>query len=301
MGKISLRRCRSVVGALAMAAAVVASAQSHQATDPPAKAAPGVTLTADLVKTGLYLIRGGGANTLLRFSANGLILVDGKLPGNYRALMSQVRKINKLSDMPIRALIVTNHREEHAGNSAQFVASGVPIVAHENVQRNLRVNDSSGQAVALPTVTYKRDYSIKLGGVEVRLMHFGNARTDGDTVVYFPDLKVVAVGDLYTTETPAPDFAKGGSLVDWGGALAEILKLDFDVVVPSVGPPVTRSDLEAFRKKIDTVVSRANGLMKAGIAKDQLMGKLQTDDLGWRFDLTADQVDRFYAELLQSK
>src|SRR5580765_776582 len=77
-----------------------ASAQSHQEKGPAAKG--DIVLSSQLVKTGLYLIAGGGGNTLLRFSANGLILVDGKLPGTYRALMSQVRKINKLSDMPIR-------------------------------------------------------------------------------------------------------------------------------------------------------------------------------------------------------
>jgi hypothetical protein len=86
------RRC--VIGLFAMAMAVTVSAQSHQEKEPPAKGIGDVTLSADLVKTGLYVISGGGGNTLMRFSASGLILVDGKLPGNYRALMSQVRKLN---------------------------------------------------------------------------------------------------------------------------------------------------------------------------------------------------------------
>ena len=34
-----------------------------------------------------------------------------------------------------------------------------------------------------------------------------------------------------------------------------------------------------------------------GTAKDQLMAQLKTDDLGWRFDFTKEQVDGFYAEL----
>ncbi|MBS0447512.1 MAG: hypothetical protein JSR59_16345 [Proteobacteria bacterium] len=58
-------------------------------------------MSTELVTTGLYLIRGGGANSLLRFSANGLLLVDAKAPGNYKALMSQVRKTSKLLDMPV--------------------------------------------------------------------------------------------------------------------------------------------------------------------------------------------------------
>jgi len=285
---------------LAMIVAVAVPAQNHQEKGSPEKVSAEAPLTAQLVKTGLYLISGGGANTLLRFSANGLILVDGKLPDNYRALMSQVRRISKISDLPVRVLIVTNHHEDHTGSNAKFLAAGVRIIAQENVRDNLSTYNSSGGKIAPPTFTYADDFTLRLGGVEARLLHFGAARTSGDTVVYFPNLKVVAVGDLFTPDTPTPDFPGGGSLAHWGPVLAQILKLDFDVVVPSAGPMVTRADLETFKTKIDTLVSRATGLVKNGVPKDQLMAQLKTDDLGWRFNFTGNQLDRFYAELSQS-
>src|ERR1035441_9481431 len=67
----------------------------------------GPALNAQLVKTGLYVITGAGCNSVLRLSANGFILVDGGLPGNYDALMKKVGKIT-YSDQPIRALILTD-------------------------------------------------------------------------------------------------------------------------------------------------------------------------------------------------
>lgn len=268
-----------------MATAVASSGQVRPAE---------VAFNAQLVKTGLYLISGGGSNSLLRLSANGIILVDGKLPGNYRVFMAQVRSISKISDLPVRFLVVTDHHEEHTGNNRQFVDAGVRIIGHKNIQRHLAAQ------VAPPTITYDSDYTLHLGGIEVRLIHPGNAHTDGDTVVYFPNLKVVAVGELYAA-TPNPDFAAGGSLVNWGPALAEILKLDFDKVVPASGTPVTRSDLIAFKSKIDTLVSRANRLVKNGVPRDQFMARLKTDDLGWRLDFTGDRLDRFYAELSSAK
>jgi cyclase len=276
-----------------MAGAVASSAQYTQGKDRPGKGARGSVLTAELVKTGLYLISGGGGNSLLRLSANGLIVVDGKLPGNYDALLGQVKRI---SDQPVRVLINTDHHEDHTGNNANFLAAGTQIIAHENVKNNLTSYNPSGGKVALPTITYRHDYTLRLGGVEAQLMHFGNAHTSGDTVVYFPNLKVVAVGDLFAS-TPNPDFSAGGSLVDWGPVLAQILKLDFDVVVPSTGPGASRADFEAFRTKIDTLVSRATMLVKKGVREDQLMDQLKTDDLGWRFSLTGERLDRFYAEL----
>lgn len=286
---------------LATVAAGVVCAQNHQETRAPGKSSGDVTFSSQLVKTGLYLISGGSGNTLMRFSANGMILVDGTLPDNYRALMSQVRKISRLSDLPVRGVIVTDHHEVHTGANARFLAANAQILAQENVKRNLTAYNPAGGKLALPTFTYARDFTLHSGGVQVQLLHFGNAHTNGDTVAYFADLKVVAVGDLFTAKTPDPDFSGGGSLVGWGPVLAQILKLDFETVVPGAGPMVARADLEAFKAKIDTLVSRATGLVKNGVPKEQLMDQLKTDDLGWQFHFTGDQLDRFYAELSRTK
>ncbi len=257
-------------------------------------------LSAAMVKTGLYLISGGGCNSLLRLSANGFILVDGKLPGHYEEILALAKKVS-FSEQPIRILINTDYHENHTGNNAKFIEGGTQVLAQENVKRYLSASTQPGGNGALPTRTYERDFTVRLGGIEAQLMHFGNARTDGDTVVYFPNLKVVAVGDLFSWNAPSPDFAAGGSLVGWGPVLAEILKLDFDVVVPGTGPPATRADLERFQSKIETLVSRAAGLVKKGVPKNQLMAELKADDLGWRFSLTGDALDHFYAELSRTK
>jgi cyclase len=282
---------------LTIAGSIAASAQYNKPAEAPEKGTGGLTLNTELVKTGLYMITGGGGNSLLRLSGNGLILVDGKLPGNYDLLL---KRVNKISDQPIQALIVTGHDESRTGNNARFIAAGTRIIAQENVGPILRGYAPSDRELASPIITYDREYKLRLGAVEAQLLHFGNAHTSGDTVVYFPNLKVVAVGDLFAA-APNPDFSAGGSLVGWGPVLAQVLKLDFDVVVPGTGPTVTRADLEAFKTKIDILVSRATALVSKGVAKDQLMAQLNTDDLGWHFSFTGNQLDRFYAELAGTK
>lgn len=294
----SVRRC--LVGALAAGVAFGTGA----AADPKPSAeadAGGVVLGADLVKTGLYLITGGGSNSLLRLSQSGSILVDGKQAGTYRALMSQVRKISKLSDLPARVVIVTDHHEHHTGNHAQFLAAGIAVIAQQNAKPRLPAGPAPGAKPVGPVVTFDREYKLHMGGIEVDLYHFGNGHSDNDTVVHFPDMKVIAVGDLYSTAAPEPDFAGGGSLAGWGPELDQLLKLDFDVVVPSVGPLLARADLVAFKVKVDTLVARANALVKQGVAKDQLLAQLKTDDLGWRLNFTTEQLDRLYSDLSASR
>jgi glyoxylase-like metal-dependent hydrolase (beta-lactamase superfamily II) len=281
---------RCALGLLALAGGGGASAQDAQ---PEASAAKAVPLDTDLVRTGLYLIRGGGGNSLLRLSANGMVLVDGKLAGNYRALMAQVRRVSRLSDMSVRVLVLTDHHEEHAGTSAQFIAARVPIVAQRNALAKLSLPESPAAAL----IAYDSERVLRMGGVEVQLKHFGPARTDGDSVVYFPDLKIVAVGDLFMAGAPEPDFSAGGSLVGWAGVLARVLELDFDQVVPGVGPVIGRGVLVAFKEQLDLVVSRAGALVRERVGKNELMARLRTDDLGWRFDFRGVALDRFYAEL----
>jgi len=251
-------------------------------------------LQVQLIKTGLYLVSGGGANTLIRMSGNGLVLVDGKLPDSYDYLRAKVKRI---SDLPVRALILTNADPAHTGTNAKFLEAGAHLIANQDAGLPMSANDSPRPTGALPPiVTFDHEYTLKIGGIEAQLMHYGRAKTGGDTVVYFPNLKVVAVGDLYAA-LPNPDYSHGGSLVGWGPVLAQIMKLDFDVAIPSAGQPITRTDLEAFQTKIDTLVSRATELVKTGVPKDQLMARLKTDDLGWHFDFTPNQIDSFYAEL----
>jgi cyclase len=203
--------------------------------------------------------------------------------------------------MPVQVVIITNHNEDRSGTNAKFLAAGAQIIAQENVASHLAADHPPTGQIPPPTITYANDYALRLGGVEVQLKNFGNAHTDGDTVVYFPNLKVVAVGDLFTPNTPDPDFSAGGSLVHWGPVLDQILKLDLDVVVPSKGPMITRDDLVAFKTKIEILISRAHVLVNSGVPKEQLLAQLNPEDFGWQFNFSADDIDRFYTELSSTK
>src|SRR5437867_13302291 len=60
------------------------------------------------VKPGLYMVAGAGANSLVRVTPAGVILMDTKLPGdqNYNDLVAQIRSITEQS---VKFVIVTHH------------------------------------------------------------------------------------------------------------------------------------------------------------------------------------------------
>src|SRR5271157_4297923 len=107
-------------------------------------------------------------------------------------------RARKISDQPIRALILTGCDKSRTGSNAKFVDDGAHIVAQENAKQNLDACNLAGDNFAPAMVTYGTEYPIHMGGVEAQVLHFGNAYSSSDTVVYFPNLKVVVVGDLYS-------------------------------------------------------------------------------------------------------
>ena len=53
--------------------------------------------------------------------------------------MSQVRKISKLSDLPVRVLVVSNHHNQHTGDPAQCSSADVALIVQQNAEPRLPV------------------------------------------------------------------------------------------------------------------------------------------------------------------
>ncbi len=283
----------------AAALALALTASAGQAQTPP----PAPPQAIKSVKPDLYMVTGGGGNTTVRVTPQGLIVVDSKNPGQtfYDELTAQIRTI---SQQPVKYLIVTHHHADHSGNGGRFLAAGARVVGHKNMAAELDkftppANNPTLAAPAKPDVTYDTRYTVSLGGKTVRLMHFAPAHTDADTVVYFPDLKVVAMGDELNAVAPNFDYAGGASIAGWVASLDETLKLDWDKAIPGHGAePFSRDQVKAFRDRLQTLLERARAQVRAGTPKDRLVAGVKTDDL-WPFPANfwnAARTDGLYAE-----
>ena len=242
------------------------------------------------LKPNLYMVTGGGANTLIRVTPEGLIVVDTKNPGdeNYRRLMEEIASV---STQPVKYVFNTHHHPDHVGTNQKFIDAGAQVVALEALKTRMASDPRTKDIPGLPTMTFAKDYVLKFGGAEVQAHSFGRGHTGDDTMVYFPDLKVVMVSDQISNATPIVDFANGGSAVEWTQILDGVLKLDFEMAIPGRGEPKTRAEVQAFRDKFATLVSRANDAIKAGATRDSLAMQIKADDLGWQF------APAFYAQL----
>jgi len=273
----------SIVGALG-----AAGAMSARQTKP---AAP---MQIEKVKDGLYVIRGpfnrcapngcSGAygddgllheagDVAVRVTSEGLILVDDKYQENVADVLEKVKSVSAL---PVKYLLNTHHHTDHAGGDATFINT-TEIIAHRNVRENFLRNKQPGA----PRVTFNDQASVFLGGVEVRAYYFGRAHTNGDAVIYFPDLRVIHAGDVITEGMPVLDYNNGASAVEWVKVLDAILKLDFDVVIPGHGKLLTKERIREDRQKLVTMNQRMAELARKGVPLEQVFDQLKLSDLGW--------------------
>lgn len=274
-----------VAGALVATSGVDLAAQRGRG------GAPDLVAPARELAPGLYLIAGGGANSMLRVTTDGLLLVDTKNPGDeqYDGLIAAIRGV---SDLPVRYVLNTQHHPDHVGNNQRFLDAGAEIVALEALREFMESDPRTTEIPGRPTRTFERDNVVRLGNAEVHQHFFGRAHTGDDTMTYFPDARIVMVSDLMTDTSPIVDWANGGSFVEWSEVLAGVLDLDFETAIQGRGEPKSRADVEAFKATVDTVIARAREAIAGGATRDDLGSEVRTDDLeGWTLN------DQFFTNL----
>jgi glyoxylase-like metal-dependent hydrolase (beta-lactamase superfamily II) len=253
------------------------------------------------LREGLYVIPGydgaaTGGNVAVRVTNEGVIIVDSKLPALYSDI---VNKVKSVSAQPIKYLLNTHQHGDHTGSNAQF-STGTEILMH----RNARANMIKGNLAGPGRIVFNDQQSVFLGGVEVQMRYMGRGHTNGDSVIYFPDLRTIHTGDLVvwgkrsqgTVLTPNMDYAAGnGSGKEWVATLDNMLKLDFDTAIPGHGPALTKDDVRVFRDKMRTLNDRMVALIKAGGKKADIATKIKVDDLNWPFQ--PDALNGLYDEL----
>lgn len=236
------------------------------------------------LKPNLYMITGGGANTLVRTTPEGLIVVDTKNPGqeNFDRMMEEIRSV---SSQPVRYVLNTQHHPDHVGTNQQFLDAGATVISSDKLAQFMASDPRTTEIPGRPNQTFSgNDYTLNFGGATVEAHFYGPGHTGDDTMVYFPAEKVVMVSDQMTDANPIVDYANGGSALGWNQSLDGVLKLDFEMAIQGRGEPKTKAEVQAFRDKFATLIQRARQAISAGATKDNLAERVNTEDLGWTFN-----------------
>ena len=284
MNKTSL--IRSFAGLAVCLGAWVAYTQNQ----PPAQ-----PLKVNKIAADLYELEGDGGNVAVYLTDDGVIVVDDKFERNYNDIMANIRT---LTDKPVKYVLNTHQHGDHTGGNEKMKANGVQVIAH----RNARVNMVAGKQPGLPHVSFTDQAQVYLGGKEVDAYYNGRGHTNGDVVIYFPALRVLHTGDLFTTNgqgrvAPLVDYNGMGSAIEWTKTLDGVLKLDFDTVIPGHGPISKKADLEKYRAGFERMQTSIRNMTRLAKGRDDVL-KMLVSDFGWaQTGLGTNSLDRVIAEL----
>ena len=138
----------------------------------------------------------------------------------------------------------------------------------------------------LPTVTFGKTYVIKDKAHDLHVEFHGRAHTAGDVVVFCPQKRVVATGDMILGTLPflADSFPR-----EWPKTIDSVAKLDFDHMAGGHGAVQNgRQRMTGQRNYIEELVVRVDAGKKAGQPLDEIqktmpvvsIKALQSDDYG---------------------
>ena len=249
-----------------------------------------VTLALHQVADNVYMLAnapsvqsmGGGGNTAIFLTNNGVWLVDTKINGYGQDIIAQVREI---TDKPITTIINTHTHYDHSGGNIEF-SETVNFVVHENTLAQMaratcesvtNCDAFKGENTKyLPETTYSDTLALFSGADRIDLYHFGRGHTDGDTFVVFRDARTMHTGDMFQRMAlPFIDVPNGnGSATEFGETLKKAVAgiRNVDIVIPGHNPtPVTWNDFVNFSGFYNDVVIKAKQGKAAGRSVDDVV------------------------------
>lgn len=99
--------------------------------------------------------------------------------------------------------------------------------------RAAQARELAASPYTMPDLTFRERLSIDLGGRRVEVRGLGPAHTAGDAVVWLPEERILAAGDLLEDAFPWID--AHSDVAGWARALAHLEGLDPAVVLPAHG------------------------------------------------------------------
>jgi glyoxylase-like metal-dependent hydrolase (beta-lactamase superfamily II) len=243
-------------------AVLLTTAQAQQR--PPQPQTP---LSAEAVKDGVYLVKGGsGANAGIVIGGKQALVIDAKM--SEESAKAMLAEVGKLAQEPLKYLVLTHSDGDHVNGLVGF-PKGLSIVAHTNARKDMEEAFKDPRASALvpylPNETTKGGRTLNIGGVEVKLLHFGPAHTSGDLVVFIPKQKVAFIGDLaFVGRDPLIHRQKGGTSLGLVQTLKKILALDADTFLAGHTQPLSKAELQTLLASIEEKQAKVKALVQGG-------------------------------------
>jgi glyoxylase-like metal-dependent hydrolase (beta-lactamase superfamily II) len=261
-----------------LATLLQAPAPPMPAPEAPVEIAPGMHLIRAVPAPG----RGPDGNTIIIDAPDGLIVVD---TGRHSTMTDAILAFAKQKQRPIAVIVNTHWHLDHASGNGRLkavypkarlytttaidkvmapggflarnwetapkmLAETTDPVRREEIQISLATMEAREQL--RPDVPLTKSSTMPLAGKSLDVRVTDKAVSDADVWIYDPASRIALIGDLITMpvpyfETACPD--------RWRASLDEVWATDFQTAIPGHGRPMTREQLDVYRKSLSEFVA----------------------------------------------
>ncbi|MFQ5682998.1 MAG: MBL fold metallo-hydrolase [Candidatus Binatia bacterium] len=184
-----------------------------------------------------------------------VIMIDaGQEPESGKYVVDKLRKI---TDKPIKYLVITHYHDDHIMAIPWFKKQGTVVIGHSETQRILtemghklianRIKKFSKRRPELKEIlkdavvdnvdlTFDKKMTIGRGKDRVELLYFGPARTPGDLFLWLPKEKILFTGDAIN-KSVQPIHYDYPNTKQWTTTLRKVLKLGAKTYIAQHGKP----------------------------------------------------------------
>lgn len=141
--------------------------------------------------------------------------------------------------------------------------------------------ENNRTAYVLPNAVFSDRLVLYLGGREIQFLHLGSAHTAGDLIMWLPQERIVATGDIVTAPVP---LMQSPYTNDYIGVLDAVKALGFKTLVPGHG--LVEHDSAYVDLLIDTVrtvSTQMKALVSKGVSRDDAVVKIDFSGVENRF------------------
>ena len=224
------------------------------------------------------------SNALFLVTDEGVLVVDAQQhPADARRLLGLIRKV---TDKPIKWLVVTHAHGDHFLGNPVYKAEGAIIISHrdtrammqkyytDEVQRRQdyfkRYNlDANELKMVLPDVTFDTRFTLHLGGRTAELIHMGPGQNPGDTLIHFPHARTLFLGGPFSRHNWS-NYSFTPSVEDWIALLRKAAAMDVDVFIGGHGDVAKREDVLEYAQMHEDFLKAVRAGIAEGKNRDEL-------------------------------
>ena len=151
--------------------------------------------------------------------------------------------------------------------------------------------------VTSPNVVFDESLRIYLGDKPIELLKLGHGNTEGDIVMWLPNEKIVATGDIVVMPSP---YAFNVPPRPWAATLKKINELNYEILVPGHGA-IQRDTryVDLLIEASESIADQRDAMVAQGMSHDEIQEQLDFHDFEERFTGGDEYLSGYYTDYFE--